>query len=91
LSINRNGARVPAPVPGLPPAPPAAVHRRCIIMDSYPLDDEHVTVVGRLTDTEPWADPGHEVIHDMTLTVTVRLADLVITSAEAGMGSFPHA
>jgi hypothetical protein len=30
------------------------------------------------------------VIHDMTLTVTVRLADLVIISAEAGMGSFPH-
>ncbi|MDX6419153.1 MAG: hypothetical protein QOG28_3773 [Trebonia sp.] len=79
-----------APVPALPPAPPAAVHRRSIIMDSYALDDEHVTVAGRLTDVEPWADPGHEVIHDMTLTVTVRLADLVITSAEAGMGSFPH-
>jgi hypothetical protein len=31
------------------------------------------------------------VIHDMTLTLTVRLADLVIISAEAGMGSFPHA
>ena len=60
-------------------------------MDSYPLDEEHVTVVGRLTDVEPWAGPGHEVIHDMTLTLTVRLADLVITSAEAGMGSFPHA
>jgi hypothetical protein len=60
-------------------------------MDSYPLDEEHVTVVGRLTDIEPWAGPGHEVIHDMTLTLTVRLADLVITSAEAGMGSFPHA
>jgi hypothetical protein len=60
-------------------------------MDSYPLDGEHVTVVGRLTDVEPWAGSGHEVIHDMTLTLTVRLADLVITSAEAGMGSFPHA
>jgi hypothetical protein len=91
LSIDRNGARVTAPIPDLPPAPPTAVHRRSIIMDSYPLDNEHVTVAGRLTDTEPWGDPGHEVIHDMTLTVTVRLADLVITSAEAGMGSFPHA
>ena len=80
-----------AAVPDLPPAPLTAVHRRSIIMDSYPLDEEHVTVVGRLTDVEPWGDPGHEVIHDMTLTVTVRLADLVITSAEAGMSSFPHA
>jgi hypothetical protein len=82
---------VTVPAPDLPPAPPTAVHRRSIIMDSYPLDDEHVTVAGRLTDVEPWGDPGHEVIHDMTLTVTVRLADLVITAAEAGMGSFPHA
>lgn len=80
-----------APIPDLPPAPATAVHRRSIIMDSYPLDDEHVTVAGRLTDVEPWGGPGHEVIHDMTLTVTVRLADLVIISAEAGLGSFPHA
>jgi len=82
---------VTAPIPDLPPAPATAVHRRSIIMDSYPLDDEHVTVAGRLTDVEPWGGPGHEVIHDMTLTVTVRLADLVIISAEAGLGSFPHA
>jgi Protein of unknown function (DUF2889) len=70
---------VTAPVPDLPPAPRTAVHRRSIIMDSYRLDDEHVTVAGRLTDVQPWGGPGHEVIHDMTLTVTVRLADLVIT------------
>ena len=91
MSADRDAARVTAPVPSLPSAPPSAVHRRSITMDSYPLDEEHVTVVGRLTDVEPWAGPGHEVIHDMTLTLTVRLADLVITSAEAGMGSFPHA
>jgi Protein of unknown function (DUF2889) len=91
LSIDRGGPPVTAPIPDLPTAPPTAVHRRSIIMDSYPLGDEQMTVVGRLTDVEPWADSGHEVIHDMTLTVTVRLADLVITSAVAGMGSFPHA
>jgi Protein of unknown function (DUF2889) len=91
LSIDRSGTRVNPPIPDLPPAPATAVHRRSIIMDSYPLDDEHVIIAGRLTDVEPWADPGHEVIHDMTLTVTVRLADLVITAADAGMGSFPHA
>jgi Protein of unknown function (DUF2889) len=78
-------------MPDLPPAPADAVHRRSIIMDSYPLDDEHVTVVGRLTDQAPWYEPGQEIIHDMMLTVTVRLADLVITRAKAGMGSFPHA
>jgi hypothetical protein len=81
----------PAPIPDLPPAPQSAVHRRSIIMDSYEVDDEHVTVVGRLTDVQPWGGPGHNMMHDMTLTVTVRLADLVITSAEAGMGTFPHA
>jgi Protein of unknown function (DUF2889) len=91
LSTDHDGARVTATVPDLPPAPPAAVHRRSLIIDSYPLDDGQVTVVGRLTDVEPWDDPGHQVVHDMTLTVTVRLADLVITAAEAGMGSFPHA
>jgi len=91
LSTDRNEARVTAPVPDLPPAPRTAVHRRSIIMDSYPLDDEHVTVTGRLTDVQPWDGPGHEVIHDMTLTVTVRLTDLVIILAEAGMGTFPHA
>jgi hypothetical protein len=91
LSVDRSGPQVSAPIPDLPTTPPTAVHRRSIIMDSYPLDDEHVTVVGRLTDVEPWADSGHEVIHDMTLTVTVRRADLVITSAVAAMGSFPHA
>ena len=91
MSTDRDAARVTAPVPSLPSAPASAVHRRSITMDSYPLDEEHVTVVGRLTDVEPWAGPGHEVIHDMTLILTVRLADLVITSAEAGMGSFPHA
>jgi hypothetical protein len=91
LSVDRSSARMTAPIPDLPPAPPTAVHRRSIIMDSYPLDDEHVTVVGRLTDVEPWGAPGREVIHDMTLTVTVRLSDLVITSAAAGLESFPHA
>ena len=80
-----------AAIPDRPPAPRTALHRRSIVMDSYPLGDEQVTVVGRLTDVQPWGGPGHEVIHDMTLTLTVRLADLVITSAEAGMGAFPHA
>jgi hypothetical protein len=91
LTTDRNGARVAAPIPDLPPAPRTAVHRRSIIMDSYEVDDEHVTVVGRLTDVQPWGAPGHDMMHDMTLTMTVRLADLVITSAEAGMGTFPHA
>jgi hypothetical protein len=91
LTVERSGAPVTMPIPELPPAPPTVVHRRSIIMDSYSLDDEHVTVVGRLTDVEPWGAPGREVIHDMTLTVTVRLADLVITAAVAGLGSFPHA
>lgn len=81
----------PSRVPDLSPAPSGAIHRRSVIMDSYLSDDEHMTVVGRLTDQAPWHEPGQEVIHDMVLIVTVRLADLVITSAEAEMRSFPHA
>jgi hypothetical protein len=91
VSTDAGHAGVTAPVPARPPAPPTVVHRRSILMDSYAVDAEHVTVVGRLTDVQPWGEPGHEVIHDMTLAVTVRLADLVITSAQAGMTSFPHA
>jgi len=91
VSAEPGGADVTAPVPPVPGAPAAAVHRRSIVMDSFPAGAEHVTVVGRLTDVQPWGEPGHDVIHDMTLTLTVRLADLVITAAEAGMGSFPHA
>jgi hypothetical protein len=49
---------VTASIPDLPPAPRTAVHRRSIIMDSYEVDDEHVTVVGRLTDVQPWGGPG---------------------------------
>ena len=91
MSAEQGEPKATAPVPRVPGAPPAAVHRRSIVMDSFPAGAEHVTVVGRLTDVQPWGEPGHDVIHDMTLTLTVRLADLVITAAEAGMGSFPHA
>jgi hypothetical protein len=77
--------------PDVPPAPEDAVHRRSIIMDSFGLDADHVTVVGRLTDQAPWAEPGQRWVHDMTLAVTVHLPDLMITAAEAGMASFPHA
>jgi hypothetical protein len=77
-------------LPEVAPAPEGAVHRRSIVMDSYVLDDEHVSVTGRLTDEVPWAEPDQRRVHDMTLTVTVHLPDLVITAAEAGMNSFPH-
>jgi hypothetical protein len=79
------------PVPDLPSVPPAVLHRRSIVMDSYPGGDDHVTLTGRLTDQVPSYPDGQEILHDMTLTITVRLPDLVITRAEAGMGSFPHA
>jgi hypothetical protein len=79
------------PAPDLSPAPSAVLHRRSIIIDSYASGDDQVTLAGRLTDQAPWYPDGQQVIHDMTLTITVRLPDLVITRAEAGMGSFPHA
>jgi hypothetical protein len=52
-----------------------------------------MTIVGRLSDTRPWAEDGRAVavVHDMELTVTVRIDDMTITEARADMHAFPHA
>jgi hypothetical protein len=77
-------------LPEVPAAPAKAVHRRSIIMDSYEGEPGHLTIVGRLTDQIPWAEPAQQRIHDMTLAITVHLPDLVITTADAGLTAFPH-
>ena len=67
------------------------LHRRSIDYRAY-VDDDDLVVVGRLTDSRPWAEDGSAVaiVHDMELRVRVGMADLVITGATAEMHAFPH-
>ena len=68
------------------------LHRRAIDYRAWIVDDDLV-VVGRLTDTRPWAGDGGAVatVHDLELRVRVRVTDLTITGATAEMYTFPHA
>ena len=77
---------IPAPDPGA-----TALHRRAIDYQVYGVDDDLV-VVGRLTDSRPWAEDGSAVatVHDMELRVRVRTDDLAIVGATAVMHAFPH-
>jgi len=70
---------------------PVPVHRRSIEYEVFD-DGDALAVVARLVDTRPWADGDQMVatVHDMELTVVVRIADLCITEAEAVMHTFPH-
>jgi hypothetical protein len=68
------------------------LHRRSLVIDA--VESEHdgepaLQLQGRLTD-ERQATGGAQVVHDMHLTLTVRLSDAVIVSADARMGAFPH-
>ncbi|HEX4217445.1 MAG TPA: DUF2889 domain-containing protein [Acidimicrobiales bacterium] len=66
------------------------VHRRSLEYEAFE-DDGNLTIVGKLRDSRPWArSPDVERVHDMELRVTVRMADLTITGAEAAMHTFPH-
>ncbi len=74
------------PEPGSVP-----LHRRSIDYQAYAVDDDLV-VVGRLTDSRPWAEDGSAVatVHDMELRVRIRRPDLVIIESAALMHTFPH-
>jgi hypothetical protein len=66
------------------------VHRRAIEYRAFEAGDA-LTIVGTLQDSRPWALDGTvAVVHDMELTVTVRIADLTITESSAVMRTFPH-
>ena len=77
---------VPPPADGAVP-----LHRRAIDYRAY-VDADDLLVVGRLTDSRPWAEDGSAVatVHDMELRVRVRTSDLTITGATAVMHTFPH-
>lgn len=76
------------PAPGADAVP---LHRRAIEYRSY-VDDGDLIVVGRLTDTRPWAAAGPAVatVHDMELRVRVRQDDMTITGVTVKMHTYPH-
>ena len=67
------------------------LHRRTIDYQAF-IDGDDLVVVGRLTDSRPWAEDGSAVstVHDMELRVQVRTEDLTIVGATAVMHTFPH-
>jgi hypothetical protein len=67
------------------------LHRRSIVYDAFD-DGEDLRVRARLEDVRPWADGERSValVHDMTLSIAVRVADMTVTDATADMHVFPH-
>ena len=68
------------------------LHRRSIVYEAFD-EDGDLRVRARLEDVRPWADGERSVslVHDMTLSIAVRVADMTITEATADMHTFPHA
>lgn len=68
------------------------VHRRTVSFEAFERPGA-LEVIGRLQDERPWGDGRTmaPVLHQMTLRVVVRLADLVIVEATPEMHNFPHA
>ncbi|HWD52225.1 MAG TPA: DUF2889 domain-containing protein [Acidimicrobiales bacterium] len=71
---------------------PVPLHVRTLEYQAFDQGD-HLTIIGRLRDTRPWAaEEGFtQFVHDMELRVTVRVEDLTITDSDAVMHRFPHA
>ncbi|MBW8793471.1 MAG: DUF2889 domain-containing protein [Streptomyces sp.] len=67
------------------------LHRRTITVTACEEDGGEISVEAELRDERPWEEPPGGVVHRMVLAVRVRLADMVIVAAQAGMKDFPHA
>ncbi|MFE7842540.1 DUF2889 domain-containing protein [Streptomyces sp. NPDC057474] len=66
------------------------LHRRTITVTAHAYGVEEISVEAELCDERPWEAPPGGVVHRMGLAVRVRLADMVITAADARMREFPH-
>jgi hypothetical protein len=73
------------------PADETVVHRRSLDYEVIE-DGDELVVTGHLRDTRPWAEGTDSVslVHDLTLRVRVRIADMTISEAGADMDTFPH-
>ena len=67
------------------------LHRRTITVTAFEEGAGEISVEAELRDERPWERSPGGTVHRMVLTVRVRLADMVIVAAEAGMKDFPHA
>ncbi|WP_405866920.1 MULTISPECIES: DUF2889 domain-containing protein [unclassified Streptomyces] len=67
------------------------LHRRTITVTAYEDDGAEISVEAELRDERPWEEPPGGIVHRMVMAVRVRLDDMVIVGAEAGMRDFPHA
>ncbi|WP_328429792.1 DUF2889 domain-containing protein [Streptomyces sp. NBC_00443] len=67
------------------------LHRRTITVTAYEAAAGEISVEADLCDERPWEEPPGGAVHRMVLTVRIRLADMVITAADAEMRTFPHA
>jgi hypothetical protein len=65
-----------------------SLYRRCIDVESTQVGADCIRVTGRLRDTVP--EEGGVFVHDMGLSLLVRLSDLVVVEVEADMSAFPH-
>ncbi|MBI4638300.1 MAG: DUF2889 domain-containing protein [Candidatus Rokubacteria bacterium] len=72
------------------------VHVRTIRCEAARIGDDHLEVTGRLADERPPGGPRwfgvdqSALIHDMTVTISVRYPDLVVTAARGTMTSHPY-
>lgn len=72
------------------------VHIRTIRVEAIESGPKELTVTGTLLDERPRGEPqwdgddGARVVHDMTVTLTVRYPDFVITRATADMATHPY-
>jgi hypothetical protein len=73
-----------------------AVHTRAIHVEATRAGDHELEVTGRLLDQRPgggltWygTRPG-DIIHDMSLTLRVRVPELVITAVQGAMHAHPY-
>jgi Protein of unknown function (DUF2889) len=71
------------------------LHTRTYDVDAFVVDDSHFRLVGRVHDQKPdglWgiADTSPMSLHEMTLTLVVRVRDLTIVEVETAMTAYPQ-
>ena len=75
--------------------PGTTLHTRTYDVDAVVVDDSHFKLVGHVQDVKPdglWSvdDPDPLTIHDMTVTMTVAVAGLLITAVDVEMSTHPQ-
>lgn len=73
---------------------PGAIYTRTIRCEARLAGEGEIEVTGRLLDERPdaswWGEKTGSTVHDMSLSVRVRLADLVVTAVGGSMATHPY-